>query len=147
MRKAFSLLFLIPFVFAFCRSGNSNYDASGSFEAEEVIVSSELNGQLLNFNVQEGDPLTKGQVVGTIDAENVSLQKEQVQASIEALPQKTADVKPQIQMLLDQLEVQKSQMAQLVRERERTERLIRADAATGKQLDDLQSQIDQLQRQ
>jgi HlyD family secretion protein len=44
--------------------------------------------------------------------------------------------------LQDQLAVQQSQLNNLLHEKERTERLIKADAATGKQLDDINAQID-----
>ena len=80
---------LIPAVFLFivlvsCKNTESRYDASGTFETDEVIVSSELTGKLLSFTVEEGQTIPKDSVVGIIDAENLSLQKEQVEASIHA---------------------------------------------------------------
>lgn len=130
-----------------CRSANNRFDASGSFEADEVVVSSQLAGQLLTFSVQEGDTLHQGQVVGTIDAKTLALQKEQVQATIQSLSEKTADINPQVRLLQNQIAVQEAQLKNLLQEKERTERLVKADAATGKQLDDLNSQIDVVQRQ
>src|SRR3954471_24468245 len=123
------------------------YDASGSFEADEVIVSSQLNGQLLSFNVNEGDSLGQGQVVGIIDSANLSLQKAQVKATIQSLSEKTSNVAPQVQMLQNQLAVQQSQLNNLLHERDRTERLVKADAATGKQLDDMNEQVEVMRRQ
>ena len=146
MKKAlFSILMLATL--ASCRSRGEEFDASGSFEADEVVVSSQLAGQLLNFTVEEGDSLAAGQVVGAIDAAHLYLQKEQVQASIRSLSEKTATVAPQVELLQNQIAVQQEQLEYLQRERERTERLVRADAATGKQLDDLNSQIDVLRKQ
>lgn len=130
-----------------CNSNDNKFDASGTFESDEVIVSAEQNGQLLSFNVQEGDNLSKGQVVGYIDSTNLVLQKQQVLASIHSLSQKTSDVQPQVNMLKDQLAVQQSQMEQLVRERNRFQNLVKAGAATQKQLDDMNSQVDQMQKQ
>ena len=69
------------------------YDATGSFEADEVIVSSELAGKIVTLYLNEGDTLSSGKVVGTIDAENIELQKQQVEASIEALNQKNRGCK------------------------------------------------------
>ena len=140
MRNLF-LIFLL-FLFPYCSSKKNTIDASGNFEADEVIVSSELNGQLLSFPVEEGDSLTQGQVVGNIEAVRIQLQKEQVEASIQSLVQKTYDVSPQVRLLQDQLKVQQAQMDNLLHERERLQRLIKADAATGKQLDDINAQID-----
>jgi HlyD family secretion protein len=119
----------------------------GNFESDEVIVSSEQNGQLLSFTVQEGDSLAKGQVVGFIDSTNLVLQKQQVQASIQSLSEKTADVQPQVKLLNDQLAVQQSQLDHLINERDRYERLVKAEAATQKQLDDMNAQVDQAQKQ
>ena len=106
------------------------------------MVSSELTGKILSFNVQEGAAVSGGSVVGVIDADNLSLQKDQVQASIEALREKTSDVNPQIKLLQDQLAVQQSKLQTLERERTRTENLVKQDAATPKQLDDINASID-----
>jgi HlyD family secretion protein len=140
-------LFLSALVGLMACGKGAKYDASGSFEADEVIVSSELAGRIQTLNIQEGDTVPGGKVVGTIDAENLQLQKEQVEASIQALGQKTSDVSPQVQMLVDQLAVQQSQLDNLEHERKRIENLLKQDAATGKQLDDINAQIDMLKKQ
>jgi HlyD family secretion protein len=130
-----------------CNRNTPKFDASGTFEVDEVIVSAEQSGKLLSFNVAEGQAIAAQQVVGIIDAENLSLQKEQIQASIEALHDKTADVRPQVKLLQEQLDVQQSQLNNMLHERTRIENLLKQDAATGKQLDDMNSQIEVLQRQ
>lgn len=137
----------IAVLFTACNRNTPKFDASGTFEVDEVIVSAEQSGKILSFNVDEGKHLTQGEVVGIIDSENLSLQKEQIEASIQALHEKTSDVVPQVKLLEDQLGVQQSQLANLLHERTRTENLIKQDAATGKQLDDINSQIDVLQKQ
>jgi HlyD family secretion protein len=143
--------YFLPLIFIFlllaCGQKKGAYDASGSFEADEVVVSAQLNGQLLSFNVNEGDSLAQGQVVGTIDSTNLALQKAQVKATIQSLSEKTSDVAPQIQLLENQLAVQQSQLKNLEHERDRIERLVKADAATGKQLDDMNEQIEVMNRQ
>lgn len=145
--KKFLIPLLILSALPACNSGNDEFDASGSFEADEVVVSAQLAGELLSFHVEEGDTLRSGQVVGSIDAESLSLQKQQVQATIQSLSEKTADVVPQVRMLQNQLAVQREQLDYLLHERDRTERLVKADAATGKQLDDLNSQIEVTRKQ
>lgn len=140
------LLLTVAFLMG-CKSNGDKADASGTFEADEVIISSEIAGKILSFDVEEGQTLPQNKIVGVIDAENLVLQKEQVEASIKALQQKTSDVNPQIELLRDQLSVQKSQLATLQRERKRIENLLKQDAATGKQLDDINSQIDVLKKQ
>jgi HlyD family secretion protein len=130
-----------------CNRNGNEYDASGTFEADEVVVSSEVNGKIVAFNVEEGNLIPKDSVVGKIDAENLSLQKQQVEASIRALKEKTADVSPQVRLLQDQLAVQESQLANLQHERTRIENLLKQDAATTKQLDDINAQIDVVTKQ
>lgn len=125
-----------------CNKKGSKFDASGTFETDEVIVSSELGGKILSLQIEEGQEIAKDSIVGMVDATNLSLQEQQVEASINALNQKTADVSPQVQLLRNQLAVQQSQLNNLTHERARIENLIKADAATGKQLDDINAQID-----
>jgi membrane fusion protein YbhG len=134
-------------LFTACNRNGQKFDASGTFEVDEVVVSAEQSGKILSFNVFEGQAIPKEQVIGIIDAENLSLQKEQMQASIEALHEKTSDVLPQIKLLQEQMAVQQSQLNNLQHERTRIENLLKQDAATGKQLDDITSQIDVLQKQ
>ena len=140
-----ALLFLL--IQLGCKNGKNNSDASGVFEAEEVIVSSELPGKILEFNVNEGDVLQAGKTVAIIDATNLRLQKKQVEASIGSLNDKVVDVRPQIKVLEEQLEVQKTQLAALEKEKTRYTNLVKDQAATQKQLDDVTAQYDQVLRQ
>lgn len=124
-----------------------DFDASGNFEADEVIVSAQQNGELISYSVQEGSSLKAGNKVGQIDVKVVTLQKEQAEASIGALNQKTSNVDEQNLLIKKQLAVQESQLAQQLHERTRTANLLKADAATRKQLDDIDAAIDQLRKQ
>ena len=123
------------------------YDASGNFEADEVIVSAQQNGVLTSYSAKEGAQLKAGDKVGQIDVRTTELQKEQVQASVEALSQKTVNPNDQTELVRRQLEVQEAQLSQQLRERNRTQNLVKADAATQKQLDDINAAVDQLKKQ
>jgi len=140
-------IWIIAVSLAACNSNKEKFDASGTFEADEVIVSSELNGKILSFDVDEGSVLKKDSTVGTIDAVNIALQKEQVEANIASLREKTSDVNPQVKLLQEQLTVQQAQLSNLEHEKKRIENLLKEDAATGKQLDDINYQVDALQKQ
>jgi HlyD family secretion protein len=146
MRNIFISMLATVFITA-CSSNGNKFDASGTFEATEVIVSSELSGKILSLTVNEGDTVSANRVVGTVDAEGIELQKEQVEASISSLSDKTADVGPQVALLQNQLAVQQSQLNNLLHEKQRIENLIKQDAATGKQLDDINAQIDVVRKQ
>jgi len=148
MNKIYFITVLaIVSIFIGCKSAENNFDATGTFEAEETIVSAELSGKLVSFNVEEGMLIAKDSMVGVVDAKNIALQQEQVEASIKALNEKTATAAPQVQLLQNQLNVQQSQLNNLLHEKSRVENLVKADAATGKQLDDIIAQIDVAKKQ
>lgn len=146
-RIQISILLSLSLLSGACGGNKNNFDASGTFEAEEVIVAAEIGGKLKTFTVEEGQMLSEGQMVGTIDAENLALQKQQVEESIKALSEKTSDVSPQIRLLQSQAAVQQAELNKQLKEKTRTENLIKADAATQKQLDDINAQINVLRGQ
>ncbi len=152
MRKY--ILFAALLALFSCKNSDQDYDASGTFEADEIMVTAKANGTILELNVEEGQQLESGQKVGEIDPKNVELQKEQVIASIEALDQKTNSAMPQIQVLQTQVSAQSAnisvlqeQLRNAVRERNRTANLVAKDAATRKQFDDANGQVKVLQKQ
>ena len=137
-----------------CNNSAESYDASGTFEADEILVTSKANGTILNLNLEEGQHLKRNEKVGEIDPKNVELQKEQVIATIDAIDQKTNSALPQIQVLQSQISTQSAnvsilqeQLQNAVRERNRTANLVAKDAATKKQLDDANGQIKVIQKQ
>lgn len=138
---------LMAVVATACNNSEKEFDATGTFEATEVIVSSELGGRIVTLNVNEGDTISANRIVGTVDAVGIELQKEQVEASIGSLNDKTADVGPQVALLQNQLAVQQSQLNNLLHEQKRFENLLKQDAATAKQLDDINAQIDVVRKQ
>jgi len=145
--RIFLYIILLPLVLARCSSNNQVPDAQGTFEVDEVIVSSEVPGKIMSLNIDEGSILKKDSIVGVIDTIPLELQKAQVEATIGALQQKVMDIQPQVNLLHDQIAVQKAQLNDDFLEKARTERLIKADAATTKQLDDLNTAINVLQKQ
>ena len=151
--KKYILLAAI-FALSSCNNSDDNYDASGTFEADELMVTAKANGTILQLNVEEGQQLTINEKVGEIDPKNVELQKEQVLATMDAIEQKTNSALPQIQVLQSQISGQSAnvsilqeQLQNAVRERNRTANLVAKDAATKKQLDDTNGQIKVIQKQ
>ncbi len=137
-----------------CNSSKNEYDATGVFEANEVIVASEANGKLNSFNVEEGQTLKAGDNVGEIDCKNIGLQKAQIEASLQALSQKQNDANPQVEVLQKQfisqktiIATQKEQLSLLENEKRRVQNLVKAEAVPSKQLDDITGQIDVLRKQ
>jgi HlyD family secretion protein len=100
-----------------------------------------VGGQIESLNIREGSVLAKDSVVGYIDSVPLQLQKAQAEATLDALHEKTVNVAPQVKLLNDQINVLEVQLENALNEKDRTERLIKADAATQKQLDDINTQI------
>jgi HlyD family secretion protein len=137
-----------------CGPNSSRYDATGTFEADEIIVSAEANGRIRNLEVEEGAALKKDSVVGNIDPTAIQLQKEQASSQVAALAEKTMDAGPQVGILESQLSAQRKQIAVqqeqlkvLLREQQRYRNLVAADASPAKQLDDINGQVDVLREQ
>lgn len=123
-----------------CKGNENEYDASGTFEATETIVSAEANGVIKAFNITEGDALKAGQRVGYMDSVQLYLQKEQLLAQISALLSKKPHTSIQTAAL-------QSRLKQAQHEQNRVANLLKADAATPKQLDDANAQVAILQKQ
>jgi len=137
-----------------CKNHTNDYDASGSFEAVERIISAEATGKILSLNIEEGIKLKAGDTIGTIDVSNLAIQSEQITASIQALGQKTNDASPQVEILQSQLKTQLKQNATIMQQIENVEKeivrfqnLVNANASPQKQLDDMIGQKLILQKQ
>ncbi|MCZ2130110.1 MAG: HlyD family secretion protein, partial [Bacteroidia bacterium] len=146
MKKLYIFFLATIVVFSSCNN-QKDFDAAGNFEADEVIVSAQQNGAILSFEVTEGQKLDLNQSVGQIDIEAQRLQKDQTSAVITSLQQKTVIPDPQIEIARKQLAVQEEQLVYLNNEKRRLQNLVNADAAPQKQLDDLNQQIVQAQKQ
>ncbi len=155
MKKIFpSTAITIIYFLIGCQPTENSFDASGIFEADEIIVSAETAGKLLQFDISEGKQLKAGQIIGTVDCRGLALKKAQAQASISALSDKKAEAGPQVDILDQQLLSQQLQVATLEeqvrvlqKEQERIEKLVKAEAVPVKQLDDIEGQIDILEKQ
>ena len=139
-KTKWTLLIVIYSLFVGCSGSKSDFEASGTFEAEETIISAEATGVIRQFDVEEGQELTAGQIVGYIDSTQLYLKKRQLESQIRALQGRKPNITVQLSALQAQL-----QNAQT--ERTRLEKLVAGDAATRKQLDDVNAQIEVLKKQ
>ena len=115
-------------------------DAAGTFEADEITVSSEATGKIEWLDLTEGQQLQAGQVVGQIDTVQLFLQKQQLEESIMSLEGSMPDIDRQTSAM-------RSRLKQQLREKDRIERLLEDDAATPKDLEDILSAIEVLEGQ
>lgn len=138
--KTSKLYFLLLMATAACRTSSNEFDATGNFEADEVIISSEATGRILKLDVEEGKEVEANAVVGLIDTTQLYLRKKQLEYSIKAVMAKSPNATVQLAAIKEQIETAR-------RERKRVESLLKDDAATQKQLDDLNAQLQLLERQ
>ncbi len=125
---------------ASCGDGNKKADGYGNFEATEITVSAESNGKLIHFDVTEGITIAKGTVTGVIDTTQLSLKKAQLEAGKNVIYSKSKGV-------LSQINVLKAQRRTAIVNKKRVENLIKENAGTQKQLDDVIGKIDVINQQ
>ncbi len=116
------------------------FDAQGTFEATEVVISSEANGKILDFDVVEGSIVETDKPVGAIDSVQLHLQRKQLLAQHSALLGSLPDVRIQVASLREQIAKHKSELR-------RVENMLKDGAATQKQYDDIEAQIKILETQ
>ncbi|MDA3905778.1 MAG: HlyD family efflux transporter periplasmic adaptor subunit [Bacteroidales bacterium] len=135
-----SIAFIMLLFIASCTNDLNTSDAYGNFEVKKTMVSAEGNGKLLSFNLDDGQLLQKGEVIGQIDSMVLYLQKEQLLAQKRATLSGLNDIDAQLDVL-------NQQKVNLQINKDRIDRLFEAKAATKKQVDDLQAQFDLLEKQ
>jgi HlyD family secretion protein len=140
MKNILIILSLSILIISGCSNDKQKSDAYGNFEAVETIVSSESSGKLYELNVEEGQLIEANKIVGYIDTSQLYLKKLQLAQQKNTTRTKFKNVSAQISVLQEQKRV-------AVREKERVERLIKDNAATGKQLDDINGSIDVINKQ
>ena len=134
------MLFLAALLPVACSNNKTDYDASGIFESTELIVSSQVSGQLMEFTVTEGQQLQAHSYLGYVDTTQLYLKKQQLMASRTAVSSRSTSVPRQIASLKEQIATQKRELA-------RFGNLVKLNAANQKQVDDIQSQLSVLEKQ
>ena len=123
-----------------CKNGADEADAYGNFEATEVIVSSETSGRILKFDAAEGNEIEKNDVIALIDTTLFHLQKAEINAGMKS-------VRTRISSITAQNDILNQQIANISVNIARTENMLKNDAATQKQYDDLTGQVEVLKKQ
>jgi len=117
-----------------CSNNTNDFDATGTFEATETIVSSEASGKILSLTLEEGQELKRGEKVGFIDSTQLHLSWLQLRENQKAVLAGKPDVQTQIDAT--RKEIQNAQL-----EKKRIENLVKGEVASQKQLDDVNNKI------
>ena len=133
------LLIISIFLTISCVQNEQEADAYGNFEAHEIIVPSQATGILNSFTLNEGDMLKVGEKIGWVDTTRLFLQKKQLFAQIKTINTKYLGSRAEISVL----EAEKSN---LTREKKRFEKLLADGAVTSKQMDDINGNLNVLNK-
>jgi membrane fusion protein YbhG len=134
------LIIIAAALLAGCKNKADNADAYGNFEATEVIVSAETNGRILKFDPVEGTMVEKGTVIAVVDTTVLQLQKNEIEAGMKSVTTHINSINSQNDVLLQQI-------ANINVNITRFGKMLKDDAATQKQYDDLTGQVAVLQKQ
>jgi HlyD family secretion protein len=124
----------VMMISASCSNKNGETDAYGNFEADEVIISAQAQGEILSVEVAEGSNVEKGQLICTIDSTLPMIKQAQLLAQ-------QSVINARLKNLAAQLRVQEEQRINLAREVERTEKLFMDHAATQQQFDEITGKL------
>ena len=116
------------------------FDAQGTFEATEVVVSSEASGRIMRLDAEEGTQINANTVVGEIDSLQLDLQRKQLIAQQTALLGSRPDVQKQVATIKEQIAKQKTELARFAN-------MLRDGATTQKQYDDMEAHLRVLESQ
>jgi HlyD family secretion protein len=137
----YKTLIIIAILFApGCKNKSDQPDAYGNFEATEVIVSAETSGRILQFNPVEGTEIEEGAEIALIDTTLFHLQKAEINAGMKSVISRVGSINAQNDILDQQITNLNVNIA-------RIENMLKDDAATKKQYDDLTGQTAVLRKQ
>ncbi len=131
---------IFTLLLAGCRNGSDEADAFGNFETVEVVVSSETSGKILKFDITEGTDIEQGTEIALIDTTMFHLQKSEIDAGMKSVRTRISSINAQNDILGQQIENLNVNIA-------RIDNMLKDDAATRKQYDDLTGQVAVLQKQ
>ncbi len=130
---------IIPMLIS-CSPDENKSDAYGNFEAKEITVSAQAQGEVLKMEIEKGDKLSEGQVVGQIDTTSLHLQRAELKAQKRKVLANLANLEAKKEVEQQQLENAKTTLR-------RIENLMAGNAATQKQLDDVEGKIKLVRKQ
>lgn len=134
------LIIILLAISVSCRNETGKADAYGNFEATEVIISAETSGRIIEFEPVEGTLVEKGDLIALVDTTIMHLQRLEIAAGMRSVRTRISSINAQNEILNQQIENLNINIL-------RIGNMLRDDAATQKQYDDLTGQVAVLQKQ
>jgi len=138
--KNYWIVGLLAILMTGCPRMKDKPDAFGNFESDEITISAEANGKLMQFNLEEGQKLKQGQYIGYVDTINLHISKKQLRQSKKAILSRIENIEAQIQL-------QKQILDNILIQQDRVHKLFASAAATQQQVDDVDGQVDAAKKQ
>ncbi len=138
--KIIIILITAAVLLAGCKPKTGVPDAYGNYEATEVTVSAETSGRIMNLDLEEGTNVDKGSQIALIDTTILHLQKNEIEAALRGSGTKLRSITAQNDILRQQIENLNVNIS-------RIENMLKDDAATKKQYDDLAGQAAVFEKQ
>ena len=132
-------ILLITLIYG-CATETDKSDAFGNFEAETIIISSESSGKIIEFNIEKGQSIDGDYIAAIIDTVQIKIKLLQIDAQKLAIDSRRASIQSQIDVL-------KAQKKNLQTNEIRVQKMLKDGASTQKQLDDIQGQINVIDKQ
>lgn len=138
MKKLIPILMIASLIS--CNKNSEKADGYGNFEATEVTISAEANGQIEYLKLEEGDILEPNIQVGVIDTIQLHLNKQQLMASKNTVFSKSSNILSQRSVLQEQLKT-------TLIEKKRIQNMFAENAATKRQVDEIDGKVSVIQEQ
>ncbi len=139
MKRILILTMLSVLIFS-CSNTDEKSDAFGNFEVDPVIVSSESSGKILQLNVEKGQKIETGFVTAVIDTVQIDLKLKQIEAQKASVIAKRQSIQSQVAVFEEQIKNMKTNETRVIQ-------MVKDQAATQKQLDDITGQISVIEKQ
>jgi len=153
MHRSLFLILLAILITGGC-GGPPQSDAFGNFEATEITVSAQADGQIMAFRLNEGDLVGTDQIIAIIDSTQLVIQRDALRAQVRqleaqqiAMGAQERAARLQVDEARAQVDALGAQRATAATERDRTERMLASGAATDRELNDLEGRVATLSAQ
>jgi len=90
-----------------CEKKQHKIYGTGTFEAQEVTVSAQASGLIIDMPIQEGQPIKKAALIAQLDTEKQQLTKEQLEAGLEEVDLNISIAQKQIEQAQIQYDIMK----------------------------------------
>ena len=121
-------------LFGGCGKEQEAFSASGTFEAVDVVAGSLATGLLVSLNKEEGDLVTRGELLANVDCEKIEIERQLVTVQLE-------ETDLELSLLREKVSAGRISLGNNEKSLKRFEELHQVKSATDQQIDDLSTAV------